>query len=220
MRNTEDNYRHKGMRQQLVNQLRKEGITNETVLAAIKEVPRHVFLDSSFVEFAYSDQAFPIGSGQTISQPSTVAFQTELLAVEKGMKVLEIGTGSGYQACVLAAMSARVFSIERQRNLFFRTKEILEQLPFRLKLFLGDGFEGLPTYAPFDRIIITAGAPCIPPKLIEQLKPNGIMVIPLDTQEPGCQKMLRITKQADGSLQEETFGDFKFVPMLTGTASD
>lgn len=219
MRNTEDNYRHKGMRQQLVNQLRKEGITNETVLAAIKEVPRHVFLDSSFVEFAYSDQAFPIGSGQTISQPSTVAFQTELLAVEKGMKVLEIGTGSGYQACVLAAMGARVFSIERQRNLFFRTKEILEQLPFRLKLFLGDGFEGLPTYAPFDRIIITAGAPCIPPKLIEQLKPNGIMVIPMDNTEGG-QTMLRVTKQPDGSLAQEEFGNFKFVPMLSGTASD
>ncbi|MBQ5958114.1 MAG: protein-L-isoaspartate(D-aspartate) O-methyltransferase [Bacteroidales bacterium] len=219
MRNTEDNYRHKGMRQQLVNQLRKEGITNETVLAAIKEVPRHVFLDSSFVEFAYSDQAFPIGSGQTISQPSTVAFQTELLAVEKGMKVLEIGTGSGYQACVLAAMGARVFSIERQRNLFFRTKEILEQLPFRLKLFLGDGFEGLPTYAPFDRIIITAGAPCIPPKLIEQLKPNGIMVIPMDNTEGG-QTMQRVTKQPDGSLAQEEFGNFKFVPMLSGTASD
>lgn len=219
MRNTEDNYRHKGMRQQLVNQLRKEGITNETVLAAIKEVPRHVFLDSSFVEFAYSDQAFPIGSGQTISQPSTVAFQTELLAVEKAMKVLEIGTGSGYQACVLAAMGARVFSIERQRNLFFRTKEILEQLPFRLKLFLGDGFEGLPTYAPFDRIIITAGAPCIPPKLIEQLKPNGIMVIPMDNTEGG-QTMLRVTKQPDGSLAQEEFGNFKFVPMLSGTASD
>lgn len=219
MRNTEDNYRHKGMRQQLVNQLRKEGITNETVLAAIKEVPRHVFLDSSFVEFAYSDQAFPIGSGQTISQPSTVAFQTELLAVEKGMKVLEIGTGSGYQACVLAAMGARVFSIERQRNLFFRTKEILEQLPFRLKLFLGDGFEGLPTYAPFDRIIITAGAPCIPPKLIAQLKPNGIMVIPMDNTEGG-QTMLRVTKQPDGSLAQEEFGNFKFVPMLSGTASD
>lgn len=219
MRNTEDNYRHKGMRQQLVNQLRKEGITNETVLAAIKEVPRHVFLDSSFVEFAYSDQAFPIGSGQTISQPSTVAFQTELLAVEKGMKVLEIGTGSGYQACVLAAMGARVFSIERQRNLFFRTKEILEQLPFRLKLFLGDGFEGLPTYAPFDRIIITAGAPCIPPKLIEQLRPNGIMVIPMDNTEGG-QTMLRVTKQPDGSLAQEEFGNFKFVPMLSGTASD
>lgn len=219
MRNTEDNYRHKGMRQQLVNQLRKEGIANETVLAAIKEVPRHVFLDSSFVEFAYSDQAFPIGSGQTISQPSTVAFQTELLAVEKGMKVLEIGTGSGYQACVLAAMGARVFSIERQRNLFFRTKEILEQLPFRLKLFLGDGFEGLSTYAPFDRIIITAGAPCIPPKLIAQLKPNGIMVIPMDNTEGG-QTMLRVTKQPDGSLAQEEFGNFKFVPMLSGTASD
>lgn len=219
MRNTEDNYRHKGMRQQLVNQLRKEGITNETVLAAIKEVPRHVFLDSSFVEFAYSDQAFPIGSGQTISQPSTVAFQTELLAVEKGMKVLEIGTGSGYQACVLAAMGARVFTIERQRNLFFRAKEILEQLPFRLKLFLGDGFEGLPTYAPFDRIIITAGAPCIPPKLIAQLKPNGIMVIPMDNTEGG-QTMLRVTKQPDGSLVQEEFGNFKFVPMLSGTASD
>jgi protein-L-isoaspartate(D-aspartate) O-methyltransferase len=219
MKNTEDNYRHKGLRQQLVNQLRTEGIENEAVLAAIKEVPRHVFLDSSFVEFAYSDQAFPIGSGQTISQPSTVAFQTELLSVEKGMKVLEIGTGSGYQACVLAALGARVFSIERQRNLFFRTKEILEQLPFRVKLFLGDGFEGLPTYAPFDRIIITAGAPCIPPKLIEQLKPNGIMVIPMDNTEGG-QTMLRVTKQPDGSFAQEEFGNFKFVPMLTGTASD
>lgn len=220
MKNTEDNYRHKGLRQQLVNQLRSEGIENETVLAAIKEVPRHVFLDSSFVEFAYSDQAFPIGSGQTISQPSTVALQTELLSVEKGMKVLEIGTGSGYQACVLAAMGAKVFTIERQRNLFFRTKEILEQLPFRVKLFLGDGFEGLPTYAPFDRIIITAGAPCIPPKLIEQLKPNGIMVIPLDEGEPGHQQMKRITKNPDGTLHEEVFGDFKFVPMLSGTAND
>ena len=219
MKNTEDNYRHKGLRQQLVNQLRAEGIENETVLAAIKEVPRHVFLDSSFVEFAYSDQAFPIGSGQTISQPSTVALQTELLSVEKGMKVLEIGTGSGYQACVLAAMGAKVFSIERQRNLFFRTKEILEQLPFRVKLFLGDGYEGLPTYAPFDRIIITAGAPCIPPKLIGQLKTNGIMVIPMDNTEGG-QTMLRVTKQPDGSLSQKEFGNFKFVPMLSGTASD
>ena len=220
MKNTEDNYRHKGLRQRLVDQLRTEGIDSEAVLAAINEVPRHVFLDSSFVEFAYSDQAFPIGSGQTISQPSTVAFQTQLLSIEKGMKTLEIGTGSGYQACVLAAMGAKVFSIERQRNLFFKTQKILEQLPFRVKLFLGDGFEGLPTYAPFDRIIITAGAPCIPPKLIEQLKPGGLMVIPLDTQEAGHQKMLRIEKQADGSLWKETFGNFKFVPMLTGTASD
>lgn len=220
MKTTEDNYRHKGLRQQLVNQLRNEGFRDERVLSALNEVPRHVFLDSSFVEFAYSDQAFPIGAGQTISQPSTVAHQTELLTVESGMKVLEVGTGSGYQACVLAAMGAKVFSIERQRSLYFRTKEILEQLPYRIKTFLGDGFEGLPTYAPFDRIIITAGAPCIPPKLMEQLKPNGIMVIPIDEGEPGHQKMRRITKNPDGTLQEEVFGDFKFVPMLTGTASD
>ena len=220
MKILEDNYRHKGLRQQLINQLRSEGFRDERVLAALNEVPRHVFLDSSFVEFAYSDQPFPIGAGQTISQPSTVACQTELLSVENGMKVLEIGTGSGYQACVLAALGAKVFSIERQRNLYFKTKEILEQLPYRVKTFLGDGFEGLPTYAPFDRIIITAGAPTIPSKLIAQLKPNGIMVIPIDEGEPGHQTMRRITKNPDGTLHEEVLGDFTFVPMLTGTASD
>ena len=220
MKILEDNYRHKGLRQQLINQLRNEGFKDERVLSALNEVPRHVFLDSSFVEFAYSDQPFPIGAGQTISQPSTVAMQTELLSLGQGMKVLEIGTGSGYQACVLSVMGAKVFSIERQRNLYFHTKEILEQLPYRVKTFLGDGFEGLPTYAPFDRILITAGAPQIPPKLIEQLKPKGIMVIPIDEGKPGHQKMLRITKNPDGTLQEEVFGDFTFVPMLTGTASD
>ena len=220
MKITEDNYRHKGLRQQLVNQLRGEGFADERVLAALNEVPRHVFLDSSFVEFAYSDQAFPIGAGQTISQPSTVASQTGLLAVENGMKVLEIGTGSGYQACVLAAMGAKVFSIERQRTLYFRTKEILEQLPYRVKTFLGDGYEGLPTYAPFDRIVITAGAPFIPPKLVDQLKPGGIMVIPMDNASGSGQTMVRLTKNDDGSLNREEFGDFKFVPMLTGTASD
>lgn len=208
------------MRQQLVNKLRADGFDDQVVLAAINEVPRHVFLDSSFVEIAYSDQAFPIGSGQTISQPCTVAFQTHLLSVERGKKVLEIGTGSGYQACVIAAMGGRVFTIERQRNLYFKTKEILEQLPFRVKTFLGDGFEGLPTYAPFDRILVTAGAPCIPPKLIDQLKPSGIMVIPLNDSDAEHQKMLRITKLEDGSLRQETFGDFMFVPMLSGTASD
>lgn len=208
------------MRQQLVNKLRADGFDDEVVLAAINEVPRHVFLDSSFVEIAYSDQAFPIGSGQTISQPCTVAFQTHLLSVERGKKVLEIGTGSGYQACVIAAMGGRVFTIERQRNLYFKTKEILEQLPFRVKTFLGDGFEGLPTYAPFDRILVTAGAPCIPPKLIDQLKSGGIMVIPLNDSDAEHQKMLRITKLEDGSLRQETFGDFMFVPMLSGTASD
>lgn len=219
MRITEDNYRHKGMRQQLVNQLRSAGFTDERVLAAINDVPRHVFLDSSFVEYAYSDQPFSIGSGQTISQPSTVATQTGLLNVVKGMKVLEVGTGSGYQACVLAAMGAKVFSIERQRNLYFHTKEILEQLPYRVKTFLGDGYEGLPNYGPFDRIIITAGAPIVPPKLIDQLKPNGIMVIPMDNSTGG-QTMVRITKAPDGTLTREEFGSFKFVPMLTGTASD
>ena len=197
----EDNYRHKGLRKQMVDAFRTKGITDEAVLAAINEVPRHVFLDSSFVELAYQDQAFPIGSGQTISQPSTVAFQTQLLGIEKGMKVLEIGTGSGYQACVLAAMGAKVFSIERQRNLFFKTKEILEQLPFRVKVFLGDGYEGLPTYQPFDRVIITAGAPSIPAKLVEQMKPGGIMVIPMDNAEGDGQTMLRVTKMEDGSLK-------------------
>ena len=216
----EDNYRHKGLRKQLVDTLRAKGISDEAVLTAIGEVPRHVFLDSSFVELAYQDQAFPIGSGQTISQPHTVAFQTQLLQVEKGMKVLEIGTGSGYQACVLSAMGAKVFSIERQRNLYFKTKDILEQLPFRVKTFLGDGFEGLPTYAPFDRIIITAGAPDIPEKLVEQMKTNAVMVIPMDNPDGDGQTMLRITKLEDGSLKKEEFGGFKFVPMLKEIGND
>lgn len=216
----EDSYRHKGLRKQLSDQLRNKGIIDENVLNAINEVPRHVFLDSSFVEFAYQDTAFPIGSGQTISQPSTVAFQSQLLQIESGMKVLEIGTGSGYQACVLAAMGARVFSIERQRNLYFKTKEILEQLPFRVKTFLGDGFEGLPSYQPFDRIIITAGAPVIPEKLIQQMKPGGIMVIPIDNTEDEGQTMLKVTKGEDGSLKKETFGQFKFVPMLKEIGND
>lgn len=216
----EDSYRHKGLRKQLSDQLRNKGIIDENVLNAINEVPRHVFLDSSFVEFAYQDTAFPIGSGQTISQPSTVAFQSQLLQIESGMKVLEIGTGSGYQACVLAAMGAKVFSIERQRNLYFKTKEILEQLPFRVKTFLGDGFEGLPSYQPFDRIIITAGAPVIPEKLIQQMKPGGIMVIPIDNNEDEGQTMLKVTKGEDGSLKKESFGKFKFVPMLKEIGND
>ena len=218
--NLEDNYRHKGLRKQLVDLLRTKGINDETVLSAINEVPRHIFLDSSFVELAYQDKAFPIGSGQTISQPHTVAFQSQLLQVEEGMKVLEIGTGSGYQACVLAAMGAKVFTIERQRNLYFKTKEILDQLSFRVKTFLGDGFDGLPTYAPFDRIIITAGAPNIPESLIEQLKTSGIMVIPLDDAENEGQTMMRITKMEDGTLKKEAFGGFKFVPMLKEIGND
>ena len=218
--NLEDNYRHKGLRQQLVEQLRAKGITDEAVLSAINEVPRHIFLDSSFVELAYQDKAFPIGSGQTISQPHTVAFQTQLLQVGKGMKVLEIGTGSGYQACVLAAMGAKVFTIERQRNLYFKTKDIFEQLPFRVKTFLGDGFEGLPSYAPFDRVIITAGAPSLPEALLQQMKTGGIMVIPLDQADGEGQTMLRVTKTGDGTLKKESFGDFQFVPMLKEIGND
>ena len=218
--NFEDTYRHKGMRRQLVDLLRTKGITDENVLKAIDEVPRHVFLDSSFVELAYQDIAFPIGSGQTISQPHTVAFQTQLLEIKPGMKVFEVGTGSGYQACVLAAMGAKVISVERQKNLFHKTQDLLEKLPFRVKTFLRDGYEGFASYAPFDRVIITAGAPTIPEELIKQLKPNGIMVIPIDDENGIGQKMLRITKLADGNLKQEEFGGFKFVPMLKGKGKD
>ena len=215
----EDNYRHKGLRKNLVEDLRNKGITDENVLNAINNVPRHVFLDSSFLEFAYQDKAFPIGSGQTISQPFTVAFQTSLLKITKGVKVLEIGTGSGYQACVLAEMGAKVFSIERQRKLYMKTKAFLAEFRYNIKTFLGDGNKGLPTYGPFDRIIITAAAPEIPQNLIDQLKVGGMMVIPLSENE-NCQTMLRLTKQEDGSMKRETYGDFRFVPMLKGVGDD
>ncbi len=215
----EDSYRHKGMRKILVEELRKKGISDENVLKAINAVPRHYFLDSSFLDFAYQDKAFPIGSGQTISQPSTVAFQTSLLDIHDNIKVLEIGTGSGYQACILAEMGARVFTIERQRNLYLRTKSFLSERPYMIKTFLGDGYKGLPTYAPFDRVIITAAAPEIPSDLIDQMKTGGIMVIPLSENED-FQTMLRLTKLEDGSLKRETFGDFRFVPMLKEIGHD
>ena len=215
----EDNYRHKGMRRNLVEELKTKGISDENVLAAINNVPRHVFLDSSFLEFAYQDKAFPIGSGQTISQPYTVAFQTSLLEIKKNLKVLEIGTGSGYQACVLAEMGAKVFTIERQRKLYMKKKAFLAEFPYRIKTFLGDGNKGLPTYCPFDRIIITAAAPEIPQNLIDQLKVGGMMVIPLSENDE-CQTMLRLTKQEDGSMKRETYGDFRFVPMLKGVGND
>ena len=215
----EDNYRHKGMRKSLVEELKNKGISDENVLNAINTVPRHVFLDSSFLDFAYQDKAFPIGSGQTISQPFTVAFQSSLLEIKKNMKVLEIGTGSGYQACVLAEMGAKVFSIERQRKLYSKTKAFLAEFPYRIKMFLGDGNKGLPTYGPFDRIIITAAAPEIPQALIDQLKVGGMMVIPLSENE-NCQTMLRLTKQEDGSMKREEYGDFRFVPMLEGVGND
>ena len=215
----EDSYRHKGMRRSLVEELKNKGISDENVLNAINAVPRHVFLDSSFLNFAYQDKAFPIGSGQTISQPFTVAFQSSLLEIKKNMKVLEIGTGSGYQACVLAEMGAKVFSIERQRKLYTKTKAFLAEFPYRIKMFLGDGNKGLPTYGPFDRIIITAAAPEIPQALVDQLKVGGMMVIPLCENEEH-QTMLRLTKQEDGTLKREEHGDFRFVPMLKGVGED
>ncbi len=215
MRNYEDTYRHKGLRKKLMDILREKGITDEKVLSAMNNIPRHFFLDSAFDEIAYEDRAFPISEGQTISQPYTVAYQTQLLQIKPFDKVLEIGTGSIYQASVLAEMGAKVFTIERQKNLFEKTKNFVLKSKYpNLKFFYGDGFEGLPTYAPFDKIIITAAAPFIPPKLIEQLKTGGKMVIPVD--EGAYQRMLRLTKNRDGSYEEEVFENFSFVPMLTG----
>jgi len=215
MRNYEDTYQHKGLRRQLVNQLKEKGITDENVLEAINTIPRHYFLDSAFDKIAYEDRAFPIGEGQTISQPYTVAYQSQLLQIKKNDKVLEIGTGSIYQATVLAELGARVFTIERQKKLFDQQKNYFFKSKYpNIKFFFGDGFEGLPTFGPFDKIIITAAAPFIPPKLIAQLKSGGLMVIPVD--EGDTQRMLRITKQEDGTIKEEAFEQFSFVPMLTG----
>lgn len=210
-----DTYRHKGLRNKLVETIRGKGITNENVLNAISNIPRHFFLDSAFDEVAYEDRAFPIGEKQTISQPYTVAYQTELLEVKPFSKVLEIGTGSAYQAAVLAEMGAQVYTIERQKKLFERNKkfEYLRKYP-NIKFFYGDGYEGLPTFAPFDRVLITAAAPELPPKLIDQMKVNGMMVIPTGTGE--VQIMKRITKLDNGELKTEIFDRFSFVPMLEG----
>lgn len=215
MRKPEDTYRHKGLRKKLVDSIRDKGITDENVLTAMMNIPRHFFLDTAMQDIAYEDRAFPIAEGQTISQPYTVAYQTQLLQVKQYNKIMEIGTGSVYQACVLADMGAQVFTIERQKKLYERNKNFIFRSKYpNIKFFYGDGFEGLPTYAPFDKIIITAAAPEIPPKLLEQLKPGGKMVLPLDAGM--YQRMLRVTKNEDGSYEEEAFEDFSFVPMLKG----
>jgi protein-L-isoaspartate(D-aspartate) O-methyltransferase len=195
--------------------IRGKGISDERILDAILQIPRHFFMDSAFDKIAYEDRAFPIAEGQTISQPYTVAYQTQLLDVKPFEKVLEIGTGSGYQTSVLAVMQAQVFTIERQRKLYDLTRQFsfFRQYP-SVKFFFGDGYEGLPTYAPFDKVVVTAAAPFIPPKLIEQLKTGGKMVIPVG--EGQVQRMLRLTKLADGSVSEEVFDNFSFVPMLEG----
>ena len=215
MKPTEDTYRHKGLRKKLVQGIQDKGITDERVLATLLDVPRHFFLDSAFDEKAYEDRAFPIAEGQTISQPYTVAYQSQLLEVKPFMKVLEIGTGSAYQAVILAEMGAHVYTIERQKKLYDSNKEFkfLKNYP-TIKFFYGDGYEGLPTYAPFDRVLITAAAPEIPQKLVDQLKPGGMMVLPLGTGE--VQQMMRITKLENGALKEEVFDHFSFVPMLGG----
>lgn len=218
MRRYEDNYKQKGLRRQLVDNIRKKGITDENVLAAINNIPRHYFLDTAFEGIAYEDRAFPIGEGQTISQPYTVAYQSQLLEVKPFEKILEIGTGSAYQACVLGELKAHVYTIERQKKLF----DLVKLFPFKskyptLRFFYGDGYEGLPTYAPFDKVLVTAAAPQIPEKLLKQLKIGGKMVIPVGGGD--VQRMLRITKVADDQFEEEIFDNFSFVPMLAGKNS-
>jgi protein-L-isoaspartate(D-aspartate) O-methyltransferase len=209
---------HKGLRQHLINNLRIKGIKDENVLDAMMNVPRHHFMDSSFIEYAYQDKAFPIGSGQTISQPYTVAFQTELLNVEPGHSVLEIGTGSGYQAVILYNMGAKVYSIERQYNLYRKVKLFFDRYNYKIKVFYRDGYDGLSTFAPFDRIIITAAVPLVPEALKRQLKIGGILVAPVG--QKNHQTMIRLIKKGEGEFITEEHGGFVFVPMLPGKAED
>jgi protein-L-isoaspartate(D-aspartate) O-methyltransferase len=211
----QDTLRHQGLRKRMVEGIRIKGIKNEKVLEAIGKVPRHLFLDSSFLQYAYKDQAFPIGAGQTISQPYTVAVQTNLLEVERHDKILEVGTGSGYQAAVLLELGATVYTIERQRELYLKTQLLLPQIGYNPKFFYGDGYKGLPTYGPFDKIIITAGAPSIPVELIAQLKVGGRMVIPVGPREK--QTMYVVVKSSETEYYKESHGTFVFVPMLKGT---
>lgn len=209
-----DSYRHKGLRNKLIKTLEEKGIQNQAVLAAIKKIPRHFFLDKAFEDWAYKDIPFPIGNEQTISQPFTVAYQSSILEVEVNHKVLEIGTGSGYQACVLSELAAKVYTIERQENLFHKTNKLLKKIGYsKIRTFWGDGYKGLPRQAPFDRIIVTAGAPFIPKKLTEQLAIGGKLVIPVGDKS---QKMIRLTRTSETKFEQEQFGDFQFVPFLKG----
>jgi len=218
MRTFDDTYRHKGLRRQLVDVIRYKGISDERILDAILHIPRHFFMDSAFDKIAYEDRAFPIAENQTISQPYTVAYQTQLLDIKPHEKVLEVGTGSAYQASVLCELGAQVYSIERQKKLFEANKAFPYLKKYTgLKLFYGDGYEGLPTYAPFDKIIVTAAAPFIPERLVEQLKPGGKMVIPVG--EGHVQRMVRLSKSPSGELSQEEFDNFSFVPMIVGKNS-
>ncbi|MBI5916481.1 MAG: protein-L-isoaspartate(D-aspartate) O-methyltransferase [Bacteroidetes bacterium] len=211
----EESYRHKGLRQKLVASLRKKGITDERALAAMDVVPRHFFLDSAFADLAYDDKALPIEREQTISQPYTVAFQTQLLEVKKRDRILEIGTGSGYQAAILGTMGARVFTVERQEQLYHQAKKLLAEMNFsNIRCYFRDGTKGLPEFAPYDKILVTAGATEVPQALLDQLKIGGWLVIPLGRRS---QKMMRIIKKTENEYVEEDWGDFRFVPFIGGT---
>ncbi|WP_438963694.1 protein-L-isoaspartate(D-aspartate) O-methyltransferase [Winogradskyella sp.] len=207
-----DTFKHKGMRQQLVDTIKKKGIKDERVLGAIGKIPRHLFMDSGFIDHAYVDKAFPIAADQTISQPYTVAFQTELMQVKPGDKVLEIGTGSGYQCAVLIELGAKVFSIERQQELFKKTFKFLPKIGYRAKkLIFGDGYKGLAEEAPFDSIIVTAGAPFVPKPLLSQLKVGGRLVIPVGDS---VQTMTLYLRKGEKEFEKHEFGEFRFVPLL------
>ncbi|NPA68636.1 MAG: protein-L-isoaspartate(D-aspartate) O-methyltransferase [Chlorobi bacterium] len=209
-----DSYRHKGLRKRLIDEIKNKGIKDEKVLEAMLNIPRHFFTAKGFEERAYTDNALPIAADQTISQPYTVAFQTSLLNVKRGDKILEIGTGSGYQAAVLLELGAKLFTVERQKTLFLSSQKILKQLGYFPYSYYGDGYNGLPAYSPFDKILITAGAPDIPENLLNQLKTGGVMVIPVGKRD--SQEMLRIIKISETEYKTENHGKFIFVPMLKG----
>ena len=208
----EDSFRHQGLRKQLIEHLASKGISNLKVLNAMNKIPRHLFMDNAFVNFSYQDKAFPIGAGQTISQPYTVAFQSQLLEINPYDKVLEVGTGSGYQAAVLSLLDAEVFTIERQRELFLKTKKFLPTLGYNCMFVYGDGYKGMSKFAPFDKIIITCGAPFIPELLVAQLKVGGRMVVPIGDGD--VQVMHLIEKISETETRVTTHGEFSFVPML------
>lgn len=212
-----DTLRHQGMRKKLVDELKIKGIRDTEILDAIKKVPRHLFMESTFINFAYKDQAFPIGAGQTISQPYTVAFQTQLLQIEKNDKVLEVGTGSGYQAAVLLELGAKVFTIERQKELYSKVQNFLPEIGYNPAFFFGDGYKGLPNFAPFDKILVTAGAPFIPEDLKSQLRIGGLLVIPVGNNKR--QEMQVLTKISETDFKSEKHGGFVFVPLLKGTVN-
>jgi len=209
-----DSFRHKGLRKKLVETVAEKGIKTQSILEAIGKIPRHYFMDSGFVQFAYRDQAFPIGAGQTISQPYTVAFQTELLQVKKHDKVLEVGTGSGYQCAILVELGVKVYTIERQRELYLKSRALLTEMGYKPYFFYGDGYKGQPNFAPFDKILVTAGAPEIPEDLLQQLKIGGRMVVPIGGS--GGQTMIAVDRVAEDEFKKTEHGYFSFVPMLKG----